>query len=72
MTSLLTDTGAGLPSAEESGPESELSGSNDESAGSVLYTEDLSDDDVQETVVGKKPIVNSCLYWQEKAIELNV
>ena len=53
MTSPLTNTGADLLSAEKCGPESELSGSDDESTGSVPFTED-SDDDVQEAVVRKK------------------
>ena len=50
MASPLTNTGADLPTAEESGPESELPGSEDESTGSVPFTQDF-DDDVQKTVV---------------------
>ena len=57
MSSPLTDNEVDLPSAEESGPESELSGSDGEedNGSAVLCTEDSSEEDVQETVVRKKP-----------------
>ena len=54
MSSRLTDNEVDLPSAEESGPESELSGSDGEedNGSAVLCTEDSSEED-QETVVRK-------------------